>query len=71
MKNPNNFEIISDEELSEITGRMTWWQGIDGVLSSFQSTPSWVQKKVASSGYVPYIPGGGSWVGGPGMKPGR
>ncbi|BAL52160.1 hypothetical protein lilo_2164 [Lactococcus lactis subsp. lactis IO-1] len=50
---------------------MTWWQGIDGVLSSFQSTPSWVQKKVASSGYVPYIPGGGSWVGGPGMKPGR
>ncbi len=46
----NDFEIVSDEELSETNGGMSIWQGIDGVLSSFQSTPSWVQKKVAQVG---------------------
>lgn len=46
----NDFEIVSDEELSETNGGMSIWQGIDGVLSSFQSTPSWVQNKVAQVG---------------------
>ena len=50
---------------------MSWWQAIDGVISNFQSTPACVQGKKQTSGYVPYVPGGGSWVGGPGMKPGR
>lgn len=46
----NDFEIVSDEELSETNGGMSIWQGIDGVLSSFQSTPSCVQNKVAQVG---------------------
>jgi hypothetical protein len=65
------YKTLSDKELQETNAGMSWWQAIDGVISNFQSTPAWVQGKKQTSGYVPYVPGGGSWVGGPGMKPGR
>ncbi|KST41660.1 hypothetical protein A7U61_11505 [Lactococcus lactis] len=44
---------------------MSWWQAIEGVISNFQSIPAWVQGNVKPSGYVP---GGGLWIGSPGME---
>ena len=59
------FKILSDKELQEVNGGMSWWQAIEGVISNFQSIPAWVQGNVKPSGYVP---GGGLWIGSPGME---
>lgn len=59
------FKILSDKELQEVNGGMSWWQAIEGVISNFQSIPAWVKGNVKPSGY---IPGGGLWIGSPGME---
>lgn len=59
------FEKLSNEALNDIIGGGQIW---DAIFSPFQSTPSWVQgRKHETTGHIGYIPGGGSWVGGPGL----